>query len=253
VIADLWTVMWKEWREMLRQYSAKASAWWSPAFSLAFFGVVVPLQAGAEWVSTGVGVGMWIFTPVVLLLQLMPDTLAGERERHTLETLLATRLPDAAILLGKVAAPLLWSWAWSQAVIVVALIAVNAVYGRGTLLLFPPALVPVGLGLGLLVGGTMAAVGALISLRSATVRQARQTLGLGFMALCFAPALLARIAQALLPGDEPPAAVLQAAEALAAADVALLAAIAAGVLLLLDAGLLALALARFRRSRLILD
>jgi ABC-type Na+ efflux pump permease subunit len=41
---------------------------------------------------------------------MITDSIAGERERQTLETLLASRLPDRAILLGKVAAITLLGW-----------------------------------------------------------------------------------------------------------------------------------------------
>src|SRR5258705_13563545 len=39
--------------------------------------------------------------PFMILQSIIVDSFAGERERHTLETLLASRLSDRAILLGK--------------------------------------------------------------------------------------------------------------------------------------------------------
>ncbi len=41
---------------------------------------------------------------------MITDSIAGERERQTLETLLASRLPDRAIVLGKIIAVTLFGW-----------------------------------------------------------------------------------------------------------------------------------------------
>ena len=45
-----------------------------------------------------------------MIISFIGDAIAGERERHTLETLLASRMPDRAILLGKVIAIVLYAW-----------------------------------------------------------------------------------------------------------------------------------------------
>ena len=44
----------------------------------------------------------------------VPDPLPRERERHTLETLLASRLSDRAILLGKIGAAVGFEWVITQ-------------------------------------------------------------------------------------------------------------------------------------------
>ena len=59
------------------------------------FGVFLPLQSGAEWVQSPATVFYWGWVPLMLVGGAVADSFAGERERHTLETLLASRLPDA--------------------------------------------------------------------------------------------------------------------------------------------------------------
>ena len=71
---------------------------------IAVFGVFLPLQNGASWVTSPITMVYWAWMPLMLVTGVIADSFAGERERHTLETLLASRLPDRAILLGKVAA-----------------------------------------------------------------------------------------------------------------------------------------------------
>ena len=48
-----------------------------------------------------------------------------ERERHTLETLLSTRLSDHTILLGKIGATVSYAWGMTQIVLLIALVPVN--------------------------------------------------------------------------------------------------------------------------------
>jgi ABC-2 type transport system permease protein len=125
------------------------------------------------------------------------------------------------------------------------LITVNVVHGQGELLLYPPA---VGLGiilLSFLGAGLAASAGVLVSLRAATVRQAQQSLNLAVMLLLFVPIFglqaLPAEWQARLLG------------ALQTANVAAVMAVVILILLVLDAFLFVAALARFQRTRLILD
>ncbi len=69
----------------------------------------------------------------------MPDSFAGERERHTLETLLASRLPDHAILSGKLLVCVLYSFIMTIIFIVLCLAVVNIAYWNGQLLMYPVA------------------------------------------------------------------------------------------------------------------
>ncbi|MGZ3674289.1 MAG: ABC transporter permease, partial [Ktedonobacterales bacterium] len=110
MIVDTWTVMWKEWRE----YFAGASAGGGSGrgrgvigvlIIVAIVSILVPLQLGRAFVTSGAPIIVdGLYLPFTILLNVVADTFAGERERHTLETLLASRLSDRAVLFGKVGA-----------------------------------------------------------------------------------------------------------------------------------------------------
>ncbi len=106
-------------------------------------------------------------------------------ERHTLESLLATRLPDRAIYLGKVGAAVAYGWATSLAALLLGLVTTNLRFRGDGLLLYSPDMAISIVLLTLLISLLAAAVGVLVSLRASTVRQAQQTLSLASLALVF--------------------------------------------------------------------
>jgi ABC-2 type transport system permease protein len=245
VIADILTVAWKEWRELLRAGGTARGGWFTIALLLGVFGVFNPMIAGADLVRSPAAIVYWGWVPLMLVAGATADSFAGERERHTLETLLASRLPDRAILFGKILAAVSYGWIVVIGIMVLSLVTVNLTVRGGPLLLFPWR-VAVGAPLLALLGAGLAATGGiLVSLRAATVRQAAQTLNVGILVLIFVPVLAA---QAL-----PDAWKAQAGAWFLSVGVEGILWAAAAALALLDLGLLAAVLARFRRSRLILD
>jgi ABC-2 type transport system permease protein len=173
------------------------------------------------------------------------DSIAGERERHTLETLLASRLPDRAILLGKMVAAVTYGWGLVLVMLLMSLVTVNLTARTGPLLLFPWRFAVGAPLLALLGAGLAATVGVLISLRAPTVRQAAQTLNVGVLLLVFIPVL----GMQALPDSWKAQA---GAWAMTMGPDSLLW-ITAGLLAVIDLSLLAAAFARFRRARLVLD
>jgi len=245
VIGDVLTVAWKEWRELLQVGGTVRGGRLSLAILVAVFGVFLPLQSGAEWVQSPATVFYWGWVPLMLVGSAVADSFAGERERHTLETLLASRLPDSAILLGKVAAAISYGWGLVLVMLALSLITVNVAARTGPWLLFPWRFAVGAPLLALLGAGLAATAGVLVSLRAPTVRQAAQTLNVGVLLLVFIPVLGM---QAL-----PDAWQVQAgAWALSVGADGLLWA-SALLLALLDMALLAAGFAQFRRSRLVLD
>ncbi len=107
---DLQTMIWKEWKELFTSRSTGRGTLLSTLIILFLLGVFMPLQAGEEWFTQPLTVVVWAWMPIFLTLGMVTDSFAGERERHTLETLLATRLPDLAILLGKILSAVLYGW-----------------------------------------------------------------------------------------------------------------------------------------------
>jgi ABC-2 type transport system permease protein len=187
----------------------------------------------------------WAWVPYLLIVGVIADSFAGERERHTLETLLATRLPDRAILLGKIGAALGYGWGMALASLLLSLISINLAHRGAGLILFPaPTLIAI-LALSFLISTFAASLGVLISLRASSLQQAQQRLSMSSMLLFVLPIF----ALQLLPED------LTSRLALAAgrADVTTIYAVAAIGLLLLDTTLIVAALGQFQRARMILD
>lgn len=102
LLFDSWIIAVKEWREwsaLRARLSWGALAALIFAWSLAAPHLLGELEAGPLIVAI-----LSASLPLALSGVMIIDSFAGERERQTLETLLASRLPDQAILLGKVIA-----------------------------------------------------------------------------------------------------------------------------------------------------
>ena len=237
---DATAVAWKEWRELVgrRGLSGKQSI----VLSAAAFGIVLPLMNGPAWItSPAIGIA-WSWVPMFFVMTVIADAFAGERERHTLETLLASRLSDSAILFGKVGAAIGYAGLMTILSLTLGLVTVNVLPHEGGLLLYTLPVVLAMSVIGLLGAVFVAAAGVLISLRAATVRQAQQTLGAAIIVLLVAPIAAVRV----LPATWTRGLIPDAAGSAALIAIVGLAAFAA-----VDAIAVALAVARFRRPRLI--
>ena len=244
-MGDVLTVAWKEWRELLQLGGSHRGGRFSLVILVGVFGVLLPLQSGAEWVQSPATVFYWGWVPLMLVGSAVADSFAGERERHTLETLLASRLPDRAILLGKMAAAVAYGWGLVLAMLLLSLITVNLSARSGPWLLFPWRFAVGAPLMALLGAGLAATAGVLVSLRAQTVRQAAQTLNIGVLLLVFIPVLGI---QAL-----PEAWQTQLGAWALTVGVDGMLWPAATVLAALDLALLAATFVRFRRARLVLD
>jgi ABC-2 type transport system permease protein len=244
-MSDVWTVASKEIKEIVALSGNIRGGRFGVILMIVVFGVFLPLQHGESWITSPITMIYWAWVPLMLVTGMIADAFAGERERHTLETLLASRLPDGAILLGKVAAAVAYGWGYMLAMFLCGLVTVNVAFGHGRLLLFPWTSMAAALVGGLLTAGLAASAGVLVSLRAATVRQAAQTLSIALMLCIFVPAFG-------IPALPKPwrSALLSAASTM---SVRKWIAAAFVILILADAGLLTAAMARFKRARLILD
>lgn len=248
MIADILTVMWKEGKGLFRYQGSLRTVLLNLLVPVGMLGVFLPWQEGRDWVSSPlalIGAGL---IPALLVGMKIPDSFAGERERHTLGTLLASRLPDRAILFGKVAAAIAYGWGMTMVVLLIGLVTVNVTHWEGQLLLYSPTIALAGAVLSLLVAVLMAGAGVLISLRSATVQAATQTL---IFAILIVPMVLqVAFVVALGAGPEGKALIRQTLGTLGSPQVVL---IFFAALALVDVALLLAAMARFQRPRLILD
>lgn len=236
MIADTRTVAWKEMREILsRGGSARRRRGVIGAFVFpVLFGVFLGLQAGRA--DSAFGRGFAVF-PVGLLAMgtsagLIADAIAGERERHTLETLLASPVSDVAILAGKLAAVV--GYAFVLAVVQLAAVGLaSAVAGHA---ISPLLLLLVAL-LALLEATLAAGFGVQFSLRAPSVRAAARKQAQYSIFLNLLASGVNVLAAAPVGGLFRPLALVAAFLVLVSAD----------------ALLLGLARARFRRGRLLLD
>ena len=245
MISDIWTVIWKEWRELLFQRGSLRTTLLSLVPLLLVFGIFLPSQIGKFWVESPITIVFWGWLPTLQVLALTADAFAGERERHTLETLLASPLSELAILLGKVITVVSYGWLTTLLVVLTALVGVNFFHGDGKILLYPASILFSGMVLGFLTATLAASIGVIVSLRSPTVRQAAQKLAFVSIALTWIPI----IGFNLLPSRIQESLVNSAK----GADITQVFFVTLVVLALIDVGLLSIALGRFKRSRLILD
>lgn len=245
MIADIWTVIWKEWRELLFQRGSLRATIMSLLPLLLVFGIFLPSQIGRAWVESPLTIVFWGWLPTLPVIALIADAFAGERERHTLETLLASPLSEVAILFGKVITVVSYGWLMTLLVVLTGLVGVNFFHGDGKLLLYPASILFGGMVLGFLSATLAASIGVIVSLRSPTVRQAAQKLAFVSIGLTWIPILGFN----LLPSQLQTSLLNSAKNA----DGTQLFLISLVILFVLDAGLLAIAMVRFKRSRLILD
>lgn len=245
MIADIWTVMWKEWRELLARRGSMRGGILSLLLVIGILSIFAPLQMGRAWVESLTVLGFSSWMPFLLVTSVVADSFAGERERHTLETLLASRLPDRAILLGKIGTAMSYGWGLTLTSLLLGVITVNVAHGRGRLLVYPPLIGFGAVGSSLLTAGLAATAGVLISLRASTVRQAQQTMRTTSMLLLLLPLFGIRA----LPVAWR-ASLVGAFTAFGTTNVVLM---TAAIVVVLDIGLLVAAMTRFRRARLILD
>ncbi len=244
MIADFRTVLWKEWKELLLAPGDRRSTLLMLVLPVIVLGVVLPWQAGRAWLESPITLMAWAWIPLFLVINVIADSFAGERERRTLETLLASRLPDRAILFGKMGAAIAYACGLTLVMLLVGLVTVNVKLGFGELLVYAPMTLLGAVSLSLLATTLVSAVGVFVSLGSPTTKQAQQRLSIAVMVLFFIPFVGL---QAL------PASWVTSSLAFANEHAALSLAVAAALLLFLDAALVGAAVGRFQRSRLVLD
>jgi len=231
--------MWKE-RKGLFRYRGSRTRFLLVMLSPLLLATVFPLQAGEDWGNSPLPVLLSAVVPIVLMGITIPDSFAGERERHTLDTLLASRLSDRAILIGKLALSIAFAWGITLLFLLVGLITVNVAFWSSGPHLMSPTTAWGSIALSLLTSILLAGTGVLVSMRAATVQEAAQTL----MAIFLVPPMVLQ-AVALLLRDQLYGWLrsLDGRQFLLATLV---------VLAALAAGVTATAFTRFRRSRLVL-
>jgi len=246
MIADIKTIMWKDSKGLLRRGDNRARTLLTVLTPVVLFGIVFPIQFREDWLTTGWSLIIAIITPFMLVAMAIPESFAGERERHTLETLFASRLPDRAILFGKLTIAVAFGWGFSLLLMLVSLIVNNIVQWSGQIQIYEAKVLLADVSVSLLMSGMVASLGSLISLRAPTVQSAQQTL----MAVLLIPLLLLQVAAFLLPTLYPTENIR---EFLATIDYLQILYIALAVLLAVNVICLWATMSRFQRAKLSLD
>jgi len=180
VIDDVRTVIWKEWRSLFRQPGSRTRMILTVAVPIGYFGIFWPIQDGADFVTNADPWFVAIVVPLLTVVMTAPDSFAGERERKTLRTLLASRLSDSAILWAKLLFSRLLGIGMMLFTLSLALVVVNIVDGGNGLILIAADRMVYMLAVSLLLSAIAAGAAVLISLRATTVQQAQQTLAAAF-------------------------------------------------------------------------
>lgn len=186
-MGDVMTVVWKEIKEQGFRGGRRGKAGLIIFFGI--FGVLFPLQWGTGWVTGLSGIILISWMPLLYASGVLADAVAGERERHTLDTLLATRLPGTAILGGKLAAGVIIACMYSWIIAVSGLIVTNIAFWEGKLLLYPPAALTAIILFPVLTAGFAGGITVNFSIRAETAREAQQFVSIGIIAL-FLPFLI---------------------------------------------------------------
>lgn len=185
---DIGTVIWKEWKEhILHRGNLRSFGMMGTFILILSFGILLPLQFGEEWISSPDLLIYWAWVPLFLVINTIADSIAGERERKTLETLLSTCLSHQAILLGKIGAAVLYAYGALIFILIFGIFTINLFFVKGEILLYPLSTTTIILAFSLLANILVATTGVLVSLRAKTVRQAQQGLSMAIMLILFLP------------------------------------------------------------------
>jgi len=240
---DIATVVWKEWRTLTQGRSRRQLLLIGGV--LALEALIFPIQDPRGWVSDPVLLGvLGIIMPLLVVSVVVPDAIAGERERHTLATLLASRLPAGAILAGKLGFAVATGWLAGVLMLAVALVVANVVAGASPPLLYDSGTLLAVLVLGLLVAILSGGIAFFVSLRATTAQEAQQLTGVGMMLPIFIGSAILMV----LAGNENLRTMLEGVLTL---DPRLILVGVMGAIALVDGVLLWAADRRFRRGRLL--
>jgi ABC-2 type transport system permease protein len=241
--ADIATVLWKEWRSLVGGRSRRQLLLIGGVLAIQV--LIFPIEDPQGWVKDPVLIGvLGVVMPMLVVGVIVPDAIAGERERHTLATLLASRLPARAILSGKLGFAVVLGWLTGLLMLAVGLVVANLAAAPSAFLLYETETLVVVLGLGFLVALLAGGIGFFVSLRASTAQEAQQLTGVGMML----PIFLGSAVIMLLMSNEDLRGMI---EGLRSLDMVFVAAALMGVIAIVDAGLLVAADRRFRRGRLL--
>lgn len=189
MFTDIATVFHKEWKEAF-QFRGIKGYLFNWIIMVLLIGVYMPITVGAEWFKSPMILLLWSWPPLQLISGIMADSFAGEKERHTLETLLASRLPDVSILFGKVLTGFVYAGSLFPASLILGAITVNLAHPSSAgFQFYEPVMFLEVLGLHYLSLFLIAMVGMLVSMKSNSVKSAYQKITIAILIIALTPTL----------------------------------------------------------------
>lgn len=246
LLSDAFTVLRKELYELVVVRSREPARLLVTLAVMLLLGVALPLVAGPFALDQAWLLTLWAWAPVFLVASIVADSVAGERDNHTLETLMASRLPDRAILLGKVGAAVAYGWGLMLLTVLLSVVTVNLAYAGESLLLYRPLMAVGGALLSLLATVLAACLGVLISLRADSLRQAQRRTWTVLLAILAAQVIGLTLIVKLLPATWG----ITAASLLLAFDSGMVVAVIALLLAFVNVALFSVAAESFQRRHL---
>jgi ABC-2 type transport system permease protein len=183
----------KELAELFSVQAGRRAQLLTMGGQVAVFGFLLPYFMAPAWIGeTSVLSFIFLLLPMALSFSLAAASFAGERERRTLESLLATPLSVSAMFFGKSLAGLVQVYSMVVSSTLLSLVALN-LWGRqqglGQIFIYSgPALFAL-LGLSMAVAVFATSCGVIISLKAPSVRVA-QTTTTFLSVLCLLPLMV---------------------------------------------------------------
>ena len=169
----------KELLEIVGDRYARRGGFIQAGIFIAILGVLLPLSTGAMWLAgSPKAIVYFAFLPGAAAAAIAADAFAGERERKTLETLLATPLAESTILAGKALAAVVWALSVASLALVMGVVVVNVSAGA---FVPAPTLLLGALGAALASASFMAAMAIIVSMLIPAARPAQQVSSIGSM------------------------------------------------------------------------
>ena len=113
ILLDIYTIAWKEWKEIFSQENNLKTGFLYLLLCVCILAIFMPLppKNAEELASSPVDlIYFWSGIPYSLIVLYRQFGIFEERQRKTLSTLIATKIPDCAIVFGKIGATVILCW-----------------------------------------------------------------------------------------------------------------------------------------------